>query len=396
MAALDHLAAQLAELDAGHLRRRLRQVCGAQGAVVELDGRRVVNFASNNYLGLANHPALGKAAALAATMGTGSGASRLIVGNTAEHDALELETAAFHRAEAALVFNSGYQANLGVVTALAGPDDLIVSDELNHASLIDACRLSRARIAVYRHGDLAQASALLDGPAARRFLISESVFSMDGDVADVAGLADVARRQEAALILYEAHAVGALGPDGRGMAALAGVTPDVLVGTYGKAFGSFGAYVVGALHLREWLISRARSFIFTTGLPPAVVAASRAAVALARTAGGEELRKALVTRIERVAAALGGAGLLAPSAGTTPIFPVFIGPERETMSAAENLLDRGFYAQGIRPPTVPRGTSRLRVSVMAPHTDDQLNALVAALTDLRASSSSPHSVSSMP
>ncbi len=390
MAALDFLADQLAKLDAEGLRRQLRRVSTRQSAVIHLDDRAVVNFASNNYLGLASHPALARAAAEAAErLGTGAGASRLIVGNLAEHDTLESELASFHEAPAALLFNTGYQANLGVISSLAGPDDLIVSDELNHASLIDGCRLSRARVAVFRHLDLDQAADLLAGPASRRFLVSESVFSMDGDHADVVSLAALATRFNAALVLDEAHAVGAVGPVGRGLAAAAGVVPDVLVGTFGKAFGSFGAYVVGTRVLCDWLISRARPFVFTTGLPATVVAASRAALAVVRSDEGEELRGALRSRIDLLSRALQELGVLTHHHARSPIFPVVLGAEERAMTASRQLLSAGYYAQGIRPPTVPRGTSRLRITAMAQHTDDHIAGLARALSGLELAARRP-------
>lgn len=377
MAALDFLAGELAALDERGLRRRLRQVRERHGSEVMIDGRRVVDFSSNDYLGLASHPAIAEAAGAAALrVGSGAGASRLIVGNLAEHESLEAEIAAFHEAPAALVFNSGYHANLGVLPALAGPDDLIVSDQLNHASLIDGCRLSRARVEVFRHRDLVDAAERLRLPARRRYLVSESLFSMDGDQADLAGLRELADQAGAVLVVDEAHAVGALGPGGRGLAASAGVVPDVMVGTFGKALGGFGAYVTGSVNLREWLVSRARPFVFTTGLPPAVIGGAAASLRLLRTSEGAARRQRLSENIEHLGSLFRSQGL---PGSASPIFPVVVGEANRAMALTEELLRSGCYAQGIRPPTVPRGTSRLRISVTAAHRPDDLTRLANAL-----------------
>jgi 8-amino-7-oxononanoate synthase len=382
----EELGDELDRLAAGGLRRELRRWVGPHGPHIELGGRRLASFSSNNYLGLAGHPALADAAARAlAETGLGSAASRLIAGNHAEHEALEVELAAFHRTEAALLFNSGFLANLGVIPALVGRGDLVLSDRLNHASLIDGCRLSRAAVEVYPHLDVAVLEHVLAArrPAARRALVvTESVFSMDGDRAPLDVIAEVCARNGAWLMVDEAHAVAALGPGGRGIAAELGVRPDILVGTLGKGFGSFGAYVAGSQTLRTLLIHRARSFVFSTALPPSVAAASRAAVALVAGPEGERRRAALASHVESFAAALGQAGLLAPGAGRSAVFPVILGDERRTMEAAARLANEGFHVQGIRPPTVPAGTSRLRISLMATHSAEDVDALAAALRTL--------------
>ncbi len=317
--------------------------------------------------------------------GVGSGASRLIAGNHAEHQALEDELARFHRTEAALLFNSGFQANVGVIPALVGPEDLVVSDRLNHASLIDGCRLSRARVLIHDHGDAAHAGQLVSEArtsARRCLLVTESVFSMDGDRAPLVDLARVAAEHDAWLMVDEAHAVGASGPGGRGVCADAGVTPDVLVGTMGKSFGSFGAYVVGGAGLRDYLVHRARSFVFTTALPPAVAAASRAALELVAGPEGARLRAELDLRIDRFRAGLAELDLLAPGAGSTPVFPVLVGDEARSLEVSRRLLDAGIHAQAIRPPTVPRGTSRLRFALMATHELEQIGHVLAVLAQL--------------
>jgi 8-amino-7-oxononanoate synthase len=382
----EELGDELDRLAAGGLRRELRRWVGPHGPHIELGGRRLASFSSNNYLGLAGHPALADAATRAlAENGLGAAASRLIAGNHAEHEALESELAAFHRTEAALLFNSGYQANLGVIPALVGRGDLVLSDQLNHASLIDGCRLSRAAVEVYPHLDVAVLEHVLGArrPVARRALVvTESVFSMDGDRAPLHAIAEVCGRYGAWLMVDEAHAVAALGPGGQGIAAELGVRPDVLVGTFGKAFGSFGAYVAGSRILRTLLVHRARSFVFSTALPPGMAAASRAAVALVAGPEGEKRRAALAEHIETFAAALGESGLLAPGAGRSAVFPVILGDERRTMEAAARLAAEGFHVQGIRPPTVPPGTSRLRVALMATHSADDVGALATALRTL--------------
>jgi len=376
---------ELEELSRAGLRRRLRHVAGSQGPRLQLDGAPVINFSSNNYLGLAAAPRL-RDASVAATReaGTGAGASRLISGNMTEHEALEGELASFHDLGAALLFNSGYHANTGVIPVAAGRDGAVFSDALNHASIIDGCRLARAQVHVFAHRDLEALDRALGACEAEgKLVVSDSVFSMDGDRADVAGLRQVADAHGAALMLDEAHAIGAAGPGGRGVAAEVGVRPDILVGTLGKAAGSFGAYVAGSRELRELLINRARSFVFTTALPPGVAAAGRAGLGVIAGPEGDNLRRRLGLRIEQLAAGLGRLGLLAPGAGSSAIFPIIIGDSSRTMECCEALLERGLYAQGIRPPTVPRGTSRLRVALMATHSSADVAVLLDALAALQ-------------
>lgn len=384
---LEFLDEELAALRARGRLRSLRTREGRPGRRVWIDGRWVSNFSANDYLGLTESEDVARAAAEAATeLGSGAGASRLIVGNHSGHEDLEAALARWQGREAALVFNSGYQANTGVVGALAGRDDVIVSDALNHASLIDGCRLSRSEVAVYRHGDAEHAEELLASRgkvARRRFIVTDAVFSMDGDAAPLDALAEVARRQRAVLIVDEAHSVGVFGARGAGLGSLRGVVADVHVGTFGKAFGSFGAYVAGTAKLREVLLSRARSFVFSTGLPPAVVAASRAALSVVEGRRGDELRDRLWERIGWLKHELAEMGVLCPGAGDSPIFPVLVGGEAQAMECCERLFERGLYVQGIRPPTVPRGTSRLRIAVMASHEAEDMEMLVNGLDELR-------------
>lgn len=384
MHGLDDLKDELTVLEASGRKRALRTVVGAPGRLVQLDGHTVVNFSSNNYLGLADHPALGRAAAEAIEKaGVGAGASRLIVGNQDIHERLEQELARFHGKPAALLFNSGYNANLGVIPVLAGEGDVVFSDTLNHASIIDGCRLSKADIRLYPHGDVDALRRLLhDHPGRRRLVVTDSVFSMGGDRAPLAALSGLCAERGAVLVIDEAHATGVLGPEGRGAAAEAGVEAHVQMGTLGKAFGSFGAYVTGRRELIELLLNRARSFVFTTALPPSIVAATRAALHLIQSQEGQALRDRLSSHVERFRDGLARLGLLRPGAGSTPIFPVIVGDDARVMECCERLLARGLYAQGIRPPTVPRGTARLRFALMATHTSEDLDRALEELSIL--------------
>jgi 8-amino-7-oxononanoate synthase len=366
------VAERLEELRGSGLHRRLRLVGGAQGPRVQLDGRPVLLLCSNNYLGLADHPRVREAAAEAALRwGAGAGASRLISGNMEPHRLLEERVAAFKGHESALLFGSGYLANIGAISALARRGKVVFSDQLNHASIVDGCRLSRAETFVYRHGDVEHlAWGLREAGGRGSLIVTDGVFSMDGDVAPLAELARLARRHGCRLMVDEAHATGALGPGGRGAVAAAGLSGevDLVLGTLGKALGSYGAYVCASAELREYLLNTARSFIFSTAPPPPATAAALAAL---------ELLDAEPERVERLrsnAAALRGAlateGLA--SGSETQIVPLEVGEAAPTMELCERLLERGVFAQGIRPPTVPAGSSRLRFSVMATHDPEQL------------------------
>lgn len=380
------LIAELRDLESRSRRRCLRTVRGRAGRSVELNQVDVVNFSSNNYLGLADHPALIAAAVSALqSEGLGATASRLIVGNHNLHEQLEQALARFQQRPAARLFNSGYNANVGTLQALARPGDIIFSDHLNHASLIDGCRLSRARVCVYPHNDVDRLRDLLgEHQGQHRFVVTDSVFSMDGDRAPLTDLAALCRDRRATLIVDEAHALGVLGPGGRGLAAELGLQPEAVVAPLGKAFGSFGAFVAGSAALADVLLNRARSFIFTTALPPSIAAANLAALCLIEGPEGEERRTRLALLIRRFAAGLAQRGLLAPAAGTTTIFPLHVGDDTRAMECCEYLLKRGLYAQGIRPPTVPPGTARLRFSLMATHTDEDIDRALASLDELSA------------
>ncbi|MEX0972791.1 MAG: 8-amino-7-oxononanoate synthase [Solirubrobacterales bacterium] len=367
------VAERLEELGASGLRRRLRLVEGAQGPRILLDGEPVLLLCSNDYLGLAGEPRVREAAAEAALRwGAGAGASRLISGNMEPHVELERRLAAFKGYEAALLFGSGYLANVGTIAALAGRGGVVFSDELNHASIVDGCRLARAETFVYRHGDVEHLAWGLDQAGGRAALIvSDGVFSMDGDVAPLEDLVRLARTHDCRLMVDEAHATGALGPGGRGSVAAAGLSDevDLVVGTLGKALGSYGAYACCDADLREYLLNTARSFIFSTALPPAAPAAALAAL---------ELLEAEPQRVRRLAAnaAVLRQGLAAegldPGGGESQIVPLEVGDAGRTMELCERLLGRGVFAQGIRPPTVPPGSSRLRFSVMATHEPAEL------------------------
>ena len=369
--------------DAG-LYRTLRQSAGPPDRWVTVDGRRALLFCSNNYLGLANHPALADAAARAAREhGVGAGASRLISGSLPIHHALEERLARLKNTEAALLFPTGYHANVGTITALVGRGDAVFSDALNHASIIDGCRLSGARICVYPHADVAGLrQALRDTPAQRRLIVTDSVFSMDGDLAPLPDICEVAAEHDAMLMVDEAHATGVLGPHGAGLIEALGVGDRVTaqMGTLGKALGSAGAFVAGARSLIALLVNRARTFIFTTALPPPVVAAVDAALDI--VAAEPERRARLRDNATRLRAELRALGFDVAS-GETPIIPVIVGSNQDALAASTALLEHGVFVQAIRPPTVPAGTARLRVTVMATHTDEDLRHAVRAFAAVR-------------
>ena len=355
------------------LYRRMRCVSGPQGPRVLLDGKPVLLLCSNNYLGLADHPRVREAAAEAAMRyGAGSGASRLISGNMTIHRRLEEQLAGFKGSEACLLFGSGYLANAGVVSALAREGDVVFSDALNHASIIDGCRLSRAETFVYDHCDTDHLEWGLRQAAGRGSLIvTDGVFSMDGDVAPLERLVELGQRYDARVMVDEAHGTGAIGPDGRGAVAEAGLEDevDVIVGTLGKALGSYGAYVCCDQQMAKYLINTARTLIFSTALSPPAVAAAMAALELLR----EQPRR--VEKLQRNATvmreALAEVGLPVPET-STQILPIVVGDANEAVRASERALERGVFAQAIRPPTVPAGSSRLRLTVMASHTKSEL------------------------
>ena len=373
----------LSELEAAGLLRRPLQITGSQGPEVDIDGRRVLCFCSNNYLGLANHPSLVAAAtASARSEGVGAAASRLITGTMDAHEEAEAAYAEFVGAPAAALFSTGYAANLGTVQALAGPGDAIFSDALNHASLIDGCRLSRANVHVYSHRDVAHLESLLREhrhKSRRALVITDSLFSMDGVAAPLRDISTVARSFDAGLLVDEAHALGVFGPGGRGLAAALGVEPDVVVGTLGKSFGVAGAFVAASEDVVSLIRNRARSFVYSTAPPPMVARAAIAALELVREA--DDARDALLANALELRTRLRSLGFDLPD-GNSQILPILIGENDRTMQLSAKLLARGVFVQGIRPPTVPEGTARLRLTPMATHRPEQIERAIEAFASL--------------
>ena len=362
--------AELAALEAAHRLRVPRVIDGRQGPTLSIDGVEVTCLASNDYLSLAGDPRLVAAAVSGLERdGVGAGASRLVTGTQRAHVELESEISDWLQCSGVRLFNTGYAANIGVITTIASAGDRVFSDELNHASIIDGCRLSRAGIEVYPHRDLAalERALAVDG-GRRRVVVTESLFSMDGDVADLVTIAGLCRKYDAALVVDEAHAIGAHGDQGRGLCAAVGVVPDVLIGTFGKALGTFGAFAATTRSIADLLWNRARPFVFSTALPPSIPAATRAAIEIVRGIEGDDRRR-LLSRHARMVREL------VPRAGGAPdsaIAPILVGDDAEVMRISAELLAAGVFVQGIRPPTVPTGTARLRVSLNAGHAVEQL------------------------
>ncbi len=363
-------ADELNALRAEGLYRSMRIIYGAQGSRVELDGRQVLLLCSNNYLGLADHPALKRASAEGSALGTGSGASRLVSGTMELHARLEARIASFKGTERALLFNSGYAANTGIISALVGRGDAIFSDRLNHASIVDGAQLSRAGFFRYPHRDMDALERMLEqkGGKGRRLIVTDGVFSMDGDIAPLEKLVQLARRHDALLMVDDAHGCGVLGSTGRGSAELCGVLDgvDIQMGTLGKGFGSFGAYAAASAEICDYLVNKSRSFIFSTSLPPAVLAASLAAIDLVDSPEGAELRGRLASNLALFKGRLTASGFQTMGS-ETQIVPIFVGPAQATMEFSRQLLEQGLFVQGIRPPTVPAGSCRLRCTIMATH-----------------------------
>ena len=371
---------RLDELARQSLLRRLRTLESASEAVVTIDGRPVILMASNNYLGLATHPAL-KRAAIEATerFGVGAGAARLVSGTLPPHEELEAALARFKGTEGALAFGSGYLANLGVIPALIGAGGLILADRLCHASLIDGCRLSGASLRVYRHNDVAHLKSLLARRTARRdtLIVTDGVFSMDGDLAPLPELAGLAERYGARLFVDDAHGTGVLGTQGRGTVEHFGLEDRIPfhMGTLGKALGTSGAYIVGPSAVIQYLVNTARTFLFATAPPPATAAATVAALHVIRAE--PERRARLWENRRHLWAGLTRLGFRL-TASASPILPIVIGDAKKTAAMACRLLELGVYAPAIRPPTVPKETSRIRVTVMSEHSRAQLDRALAA------------------
>jgi 8-amino-7-oxononanoate synthase len=387
----DFVLDELERLERVDQRRFLKTLAHGNARCVHYRGKPLVNFSSNDYLGLASHPRV-KAAAQAAIeeFQASAGSSRLICGNLEIYERLESRLARFKQKEAALVFSSGYVANLGIIAALAGEGDQVFSDALNHASIIDGCRLSRAQVFVYRHRDLDHLESLLrTAPAARRrLLVSDAVFSMDGDVADLPGLAALAGAHDCLLMLDEAHATGVLGSTGRGIVEhfveRGQLRPgsdcvDLAMGTLSKALGSFGGFVACSSNVREFLVNKARSFIFATALPPS---AAGAALESLQLLGEEPLRReSLWKNFYALKNRLNAAGFDVATS-ETPIVPLTFGTEAAALQMSERLIERGCFVPAIRPPSVPKGASRLRITLCAMHSDDEVERLAKELSEL--------------
>lgn len=387
------LSARLGELERAGLRRALRSVERRAGAEIVVDGQALIDFSSNDYLGLAADPRIARAAAAALDeAGTGAGAARLISGNHPLHERLEREIAAFERAPAALLFASGYAANTGAIPALVGRGDAVYSDALNHASLIDGCRLSRAELRVFPHRDLDALDRLLRedaGRFARRMIVVDAVFSMDGDLFPLDRLVELARAHGAWTYVDDAHGTGVMGPSGRGTAEHFGVEAaiDVRMGTLGKALGTSGAFVAGSGRLREWLLNRARPFVFSTATPPALAAATLEALRIVREEPWR--RERLRQNARRLREGLASIGHDVAGEADGHIVPVLTGQAERTMRVGAALRERGFLTGAVRPPTVPAGGSRLRITLSAAHTPEQIDRLLDALaTELPAPCSS--------
>lgn len=373
---------EIDRLEASGLRRTLRDIDGPQGASVVVNGRRVILLCSNDYLGLANHPLVKQAAIDSiSACGFGAGASRLVSGNMEAHRMLEDRIARFKSTESALVFNSGYNANLGCITALAGRDTAVFSDRLNHASIVDACLLSRAEVKRYPNRDVDSLERLLKKTRLKkRLIVTDGVFSMDGTIAPLPDIVSLLERYDATLIVDDAHATGVLGQSGRGTLEHFNIShPSVIqMGTLGKAFGSFGAFIAGDKDLIELLINKARPFIYTTALPPSVCAAASKAIDLVDEDPGLLVR--LWERRKQFHDGLSECGL-DTMGSSTPIIPIFVGETKKAVEASTALLDRGVFIQAIRPPTVPDGTSRLRATVTAIHSKEEIDTAVSAIKE---------------
>ena len=385
--ALLQVREELASLDSRGVWRELKTVTGPQRSTTTLAGRSMTILCSNNYLGLADHPRLKELAVeMTRKYGCSSGASRLISGTMSLHRQLEEELAAFKGTEGALVYNCGYMANLGVLSTVVDKGDVIFSDALNHASIVDGCRLSRAEVKVYRHRDATHLEELLQWFGAsfnRRLIVTDSVFSMDGDLAPLPEIAALSKKYDALLLVDDAHATGVLGRDGRGSASHFQLPPasiDLLMGTLGKAMGSCGAFVAGRREYLDYLINKSRSFIYTTALPPAVLGASLAAIRLLLKEPGlvDELRQ----KMEYFRQELRKMGFEV-SDDPTPIIPVIVGDVGQTMRLSEKFMAAGIFIQGIRPPTVEPGSSRLRITITRDLSWRRMDEILAVFFRLR-------------
>lgn len=387
MADFDGLSEALNARKTQHLYRSRRLLGSAQQPEQQVDGKSVLSFCSNDYLGLANHPEVKQAVIEAVDeFGVGSGASHLVNGHSELHHQLELKLAEFTGRDRAVLFSTGFMANMGAISALVGRGDAVIQDKWNHASLIDAGLASGAKLKRYKHCDLESLERQLVGGEGtrRKLLVTDGVFSMDGDIAPLDRIADLAEAHEACLMIDDAHGVGVLGATGAGSAELFNLSQDrlpVLMGTLGKACGSFGAFVAGSEELVETLIQQARSYIYTTALPPAVAAASLASLRLIKTeAWRRDTLQTLITQLRAGVEAIG----FPLMASNTAIQPVLIGDAAMALEISQQLEQRGLLVTAIRPPTVPEGTSRLRITLSADHSSEQVNFLLSVLEDIYA------------
>ena len=383
---LNFFTSEIQNLKNIDLYRKLKLVQGSQGSCVSISGKKVILLCSNNYLGLANHPSIKKAANKAIKeFGCGSGASRLISGTMKLHSELEKKIALFKNTNSALVFNSGYHANIGTLSALMKKRDIVFCDELNHASIIDGCRLSGAEIAIYPHKDMDALERHLkkSNGYKKRLIITDGVFSMDGDIAPLPDIVFLAKKYSALTMVDDAHATGVFGKNGKGITEhfnLSSNEVDIQMGTFGKALGSFGAYIAGNNELIDYLINRARSFIYTTALPPAVPAASLAAIEMIQSK--PDLRKKLWKNVDYFKKGLKKRGFENINS-QSQIIPIIIGNSKKVVMASEYLFNKGVFVVGIRPPAVPRKKERLRITIMSSHTRKDLDSALNVLLKMK-------------
>jgi len=385
-----HLSRSLETIHEQHLFRKLRKIQGPQTVALELSGQSLIGFASNDYLGLANHPIVKEAAKSAIDdYGAGAGASRLVTGSLPPHEQLEEKLAAFKGTEAAIAFTSGYQTAIGVLSSLLDKNDTVFSDRLNHACLIDGLRLSKAQVEIFEHNDVDHLKHLLQKATDRlpnskrehgnRLIVTESVFSMDGDQAPLAAIAQLKLEFGAWLMVDEAHATGLYGANRQGLAEQAGIADqiDIHMGTLGKALGSSGGFICGSLALREFLINRARSFIFSTAAVPAAAAAASAAIGVLQGKEGEDRVRSLWDRVRQLQN-----GLNTDNPILSPIIPYIIGSEEKSLTFSERLQNKGLLVPAIRHPSVPRGQARLRITLSSDHSQEQVSTLIDSIHDI--------------
>ena len=380
---LDFILDELRSLREHALMREYRTIESAQGSYVQINGKSYLSFCSNNYLGLADHPRIKQAAIAAINQyGWGTGASRLVAGNMILHQELEKKIADFKGTEAALLFPTGYMANVGALCALVGREDIVIGDKLNHASIIDGCRQSGATFRVYPHNDVSQLESLLQRSSKhrRRLVVTDSVFSMDGDTAPLPEIVEITQKYDAILMIDDAHAMGVFGRHGKGMIEHYGLEGkiDIIMGSLSKAIGSIGGFITGNKDLIDFFKNKARSFIYTTALPPAACAASLAGLTLIQE--DTTLIDKLWENIRYLRSRL--SKFISNISGESPIIPIIIGSAEDALNVSTRLYENGILIPAIRPPTVPLGTSRLRVSLMATHSKEDINRLIDTLKNI--------------